>query len=343
MDVNELLTFLFLQSKIAAYSFHPFRRKKHFMLFRNCFATSLLFCILVAIAAAPFATAQGTPGGKTTIITEFTPLSQEELKKGTIRLFDGFSTYGWKDDVNVKVENGRLLTHYSLDALKNTPIWGAEGLAGELCTIPGGSSADLRTMVLQQVTMLPHNMTPLFDGKTLDGWSIRGKAEAVVVDGVIKLTNGSGSLASDGKYGDFILQLEYFTPVRPEGKGVNSGVFFRCIPEDMMNGYECQILNNAGAGDYERFIGTDTGGIFRRQVGRNVGPKDGEWNYLTLAAKGNRIATWVNGIQTADWTDERAPHANPRNGCRVEAGTIQFQGHDPETEILFRNIRIREL
>ena len=110
-----------------------------------------------------------------------------------------------------------------------------------------------------------------------------------------------------------------------------------------MNGYECQILNNPGAKDYESFIGTDTGGIFRRQVGRNVGPKDGEWNYLTIAAKGARMATWVNGIQVTDFEDERAPHNNPRNGKRTEAGTIQFQGHDEGTEILFRNIRIREL
>jgi len=307
---------------------------------RNSIVASLLFCLLTAIAAA-----QGTPGGKTPIITEFTPLYQEQLQKGTIRLFDGFSTYGWKGDV--KVENGKL--HASREKIEDTPYWFWVGLMGviteietqspDTATAPNRIATRMYTLRLNQAEL----MTPLFDGETLNGWSVRGKAEAVVENGVIKLTNGSGSLASDGKYGDFILQLEYWTPVRPEGKGVNSGVFFRCIPEDTMNGYECQILNKPGERDYQNFIGTDTGGIFRRQVGRNVGPKDGEWNYLTIAAKGNRIASWVNGIQVADWTDERAPHQNPRNGCRVEAGTIQFQGHDPETEILFRNIRIREL
>jgi hypothetical protein len=107
-----------------------------------------------------------------------------------------------------------------------------------------------------------------------------------------------------------------------------------------MNGYECQIFNSPPEEDYTKFIGTDTGGIFRRQVGRNVAPKDGEWNYLTIAARGANIATWVNGIQVTDWEDTRAEHANPRNGLRLQPGTIQLQGHDPSTKILFRNFRV---
>ena len=300
------------------------------MTFRNCLPASLLFCILTAIAAAQVTPTGGTPGGKTPIITEFTPLSQEKLQKGIIRLFDGFSTYGWKGDA--KIENG-ILNFEGND--EDTPRWffGEVGVGNDLF-IDG---------YIKQMEMRPTGMKPLFDGKPLTGWTIRGKAEAVVEDGVIKLTKGSGSLESEGKYGDFILQLEYFTPVRPSGKGINSGVFFRCIPGETMNGYECQILNKPGDNDYEKFIGTDTGGLFRRQVGRNVGPKDGEWNYITIAAKGRRMATWVNGIQVTDWTDEREPHDNPRNGCRVEAGTIQLQGHDAGTEILFRNIRLVNL
>ena len=123
----------------------------------------------------------------------------------------------------------------------------------------------------------------------------------------------------------------------------DSGVFFRCIPGENMNGYECQIFNAPPEEDYKKFIGTDTGGIFRRQVGRNVGPKDGEWNYLTIAARGANIATWVNGIQVTDWEDTREEHAKPRNGLRLQPGTIQLQGHDADTRILFRNFRVVEI
>ena len=300
----------------------------------RCCVAVVLFCVLTALAAA-----QGTPGGKTPHLADFNPLSEEELQTGVIRLFDGISTFGWKNDA--KVEDGILSFTGNLE---KTPRWflsekKLEGLTWQL----GVATYHGKISGISLIDAKPLATTPLFDGKTLTGWTLYGKAEAEVKDGAIRLTNGSGSLESDGKYGDFVLQLEYFTPVRPEGKGVNSGVFFRCIPGEIMNGYECQILNNPGEDDYKNYIGTDTGGIFRRQVGRNIGPKDGEWNYLTIAAKEARIATWVNGIQAADWTDERAPHNNPRNGRRTEAGTIQFQAHDPETEVLFRNIRIQEL
>ena len=289
------------------------------MFLRNCFAASLLLLFLTAVSAA-----QETP-----VFSGFTPLSEQHLQEGFLRPFDNVGTFGWRGEgADLRLNDRKL--HFT-GAVVNTPFyfWGFAAVPWNIF-----SPSD---------TARPEGMTPMFDGKTLEGWTLRGTAEAEVVDGAIRLTKGPGSLESEGKYADFVLQLEYFTPVRSAGQGVNSGVFFRCIPGETMNGYECQILNKPGENDYQRYIGTDTGGLFRRQAGRNIAPNDGEWNYLTIAARGARMATWVNGIQVTDWTDNRAPHNNPRNGRRVEAGTIQFQGHDPDTEVLFRNIRIREL
>jgi hypothetical protein len=55
------------------------------------------------------------------------------------------------------------------------------------------------------------------------------------------------------------------------------------------------------------------------------------------------MAVWVNGYQVTDWTDTRAPDENPRRGRRLEAGTLIIQGHDPTTDLSFRNMRIAEL
>jgi hypothetical protein len=71
--------------------------------------------------------------------------------------------------------------------------------------------------------------------------------------------------------------------------------------------------------------------------------KDHEWFTKTIVATGPHIAVWVNGEQVTDWTDERPPHDNPRNGQRLKAGTISLQGHDPTTNLRFRNLRIAEL
>ena len=286
------------------------------MTIRYCLTVSLLFCLFTAVVVAQD-TSKRTP-----ILTGFIPMPEQKLQEGYVRVFDNTTQFGWSG--TVMVNSGKL--HFT-GRVAETPFY-----------FLGYSVAPRHIMERTDTAKPVGTMTPLFDGKTLQGWTIRGDAQAVVENGTIKLTGGTGSLESDGKYADFVLQLEYKTD-----KVVNSGVFFRCIPGQVMNGYECQILNNPGDDDYRGNIGVDTGGLFRRQVGRNVGPKDGEWNYLTISARGSRMATWVNGIQVTDWKDERAPHENPRNGLRTEAGTIQFQGHDPGTEIWFRNICIAEL
>jgi hypothetical protein len=76
---------------------------------------------------------------------------------------------------------------------------------------------------------------------------------------------------------------------------------------------------------------------------RRQAAKDGEWFTMTVAAHGRHIATWVNGVPVVDWTDNRPPNDNPRNGCRLEKGPISLQGHDPTTDIDFRNLRLVEL
>ena len=61
------------------------------------------------------------------------------------------------------------------------------------------------------------------------------------------------------------------------------------------------------------------------------------------AANGRHMATWVNGYQMTDWTDDRKPDPNPRKGLRVEPGTISLQAHDKTTNLRFRNLQIGEL
>ncbi|MDR0610538.1 MAG: DUF1080 domain-containing protein [Planctomycetaceae bacterium] len=319
----------------------------------------LVTSIVFTIIALPFSSFGAEPDSsvKPPVLVGFDPLTETELQDGWIRLFDGVSLYGWRSiEGKYSVKNGLLVCVPNQNsAIRFTSRFGNSILTGErrpadakgnwtpftlrLETTPSGKTGThditLDSGQFRNIKIQPQGMKSIFDAKTLNGWTVKPNANAKVENGAIRLSGGSGSLESEERYGDFILQLEYKTD-----KPVNSGVFFRCIPGELMNGYECQIFNNPPEGDYKKFIGTDTGGIFRRQIGRNVNPQDGQWNYLTIFARGAQISTWVNGIQTADWIDERDPNPNPRKGRRTDAGTIQFQGHDQETNILFRNIRI---
>ena len=197
-------------------------------------------------------------------------------------------------------------------------------------------------VAFRNVRLRPLGLEPLLNGKDLAGWNTDRAGEgdfSVLPSGELQVKNGPGQLESIQSYGNFLLQLE----CQVNGDGLNSGVFFRCIPRDLMMGYESQIHNGMVDGDPTKPVDCGTGGIFRRQNARRIVARDHEWFAKTIVADGPHMAVWVNGIQVSDWTDDRPADENPRRGLRTKVGTIAIQGHDPTTDFLFRNLRIVEL
>ena len=86
-----------------------------------------------------------------------------------------------------------------------------------------------------------------------------------------------------------------------------------------------------------------TGAIYRRIPARTQAAKDRVWFGMTVLAEGRHLATWVNGLMVTDWTDNRPLKDNARNGYKLEAGPISLQGHDPTTNLDFRNLRLKPL
>jgi hypothetical protein len=199
---------------------------------------------------------------------------------------------------------------------------------------------------LRNLKLRPLESKPLFTGKNLDGWKVNAadpKRMAskweVTKEGELSVKNGPGDLVTEKEFDNFVLQLECKT----KGKALNSGIFFRCIPGQYQNGYEAQIQNAFVGEDRTKPVDFGTGAIYRRVAARKVVSNDNEWFTMTVVADGKHISTWVNGYQTVDWTDDRKEDENPRKGYRAAKGPLSIQGHDPTTDILFRNIRIAEL
>ncbi|MFO0826240.1 MAG: DUF1080 domain-containing protein [Gemmataceae bacterium] len=271
---------------------------------------------------------------------------------------------------------GKLNSRFELEgapvgvAVKNHLVWDTTKKVGKLTCdaekrgkpdqppsvqtrdIPGTGSQLIiseiagRSIGVRNVKLRPLNTSPLFAGKNLDGWKVNAadpKRMAskweVTKDGELSLKNGPGDLVTEKEFDNFVLQLECKTL----GDGLNSGVFFRCIPGQYQNGYEAQINNAIIDKDRTKPKDAGTGAIYRRIASRKVVSNDNEWFTLTVVADGKHIATWVNGYQTVDWIDDRKEDQNPRKGFRATKGPISLQGHDPTTDILFRNIRIAEL
>lgn len=197
-------------------------------------------------------------------------------------------------------------------------------------------------VAFRNIHLKPLELPSLFNGKDLTGWVTYPDMDSrftVTEDGHLHVEDGRGQLETEQSFGDFVLQLQCKTHA-PE---LNSGIFFRCIPRDIMMGYEFQIHNGVIDGDPRRPVDCGTGGIFRRQDARFVVAEDLQWFSMTMVVTGPHMAAWVNGLQVSDWTDERPPDENPRRGLRLEPGTIIIQGHDPTTDISFREIYAAEL
>ncbi|MDO4569228.1 MAG: DUF1080 domain-containing protein [Planctomycetia bacterium] len=284
----------------------------------------------------------------------------EQISGGWIALFDGESLYGWTSENPDLwlIENGTLVGNGGATLRSNARFASAqvsyqiqtaacadwvtktavlEGGRFEI-QVPAGETWKIRNIFLK-----PEKMDSLFNGENLDQWNLypemAGDFSVDAQEKQILVKNGPGMLETKAAYDNFVLQAAVFT----KEKNLNSGIFFRCIPGEKMNGYECQIHNGFKNDDRTQPLDAGTGAIFRRTTARYIPANDQEWFYVTIVADGPRLCTWVNGLQVTEWTDERKPNPNPRRGLRLEAGTIMLQAHDPTTDVMFRELRIQPL
>ncbi|GLC25906.1 glycosyl hydrolase [Roseisolibacter agri] len=174
---------------------------------------------------------------------------------------------------------------------------------------------------------------PLFDGRTLAGWrASENPATFRVEDGMIVVHGPRAHLFYDGPvlghdFRDFELRAEVMT--RP---GANSGIYLRTRfqPTDWPSqGYEVQVNNSHT--DWRR-----TGSLYAVQDVRES-ERDGEWFTVRAIVRGRRVQVMVNDRQTVDYTEPAD------SATRLTGGTIALQGHDPASEVRYRNIRIRPL
>lgn len=188
--------------------------------------------------------------------------------------------------------------------------------------------------------------TRLFDGKTLEGWTLVGKAGQgyIVRDGILICpSDGGGILMTNRDYSDFILRFEF----RLEKAG-NNGLAIRAPLEGnpAYMGMELQILDNEDP-MYARLEPAQYhGSIYMVEAAkRGALKKPGEWNQQEVTAIGRRIQVKLNRkmILDADLnkvTDPKTIAEHP--GIFRSSGRIGLMGHGP-SQVEFRNIFIRDM
>jgi hypothetical protein len=166
-----------------------------------------------------------------------------------------------------------------------------------------------------------------------------------VEDGVLT-RKGGGSIWTKEQYGDFILDLEFKV-----AEGTNSGVFFRTadIKDPVQTGIEIQIHDSHGREPGKHSCGA----VYDiKEPSVNTVKPAGEWNRMTIMAKGPNISIVMNDKQIVDidldnWTEaNKNPDGTPnkfktayKDAARV--GAFGFQDHGKP--VWYRNIRVKKL
>jgi prepilin-type processing-associated H-X9-DG protein len=200
----------------------------------------------------------------------------------------------------------------------------------------------------------PSDAVVLFDGKSLDGWTLAGDpgkpAGWKIVDGAMEVAARSGSIATKQSFGDVQLHLEWRAPSPPKGDGQergNSGVF-------LMGRYEVQVLDSYHNVTYADGHAAAIYGQYPPIV--NASRKPGEWQTYDIIfhrprfdASGKvtapaRMTIVHNGVFVQDdavLTGPTAHQQRPPYTSHADALPLALQDHgDP---VRFRNIWVRKL
>ncbi len=157
----------------------------------------------------------------------------------------------------------------------------------------------IAVILLQQVSNADE-WKPLWDGKTLAGWHVIGKGDWKIENGSIRGIQTKdepdyGHLVTDGSFTDFTIRLKFKSL-----KG-NSGLYFRIEEKGFsgVSGFQAEIdaANDVG-GLYE----TNGRSWVSQPTPEQVASwfKPGEWNEMTVTAKGGHVAVHINGIKSAE-------------------------------------------
>ena len=172
----------------------------------------------------------------------------------------------------------------------------------------------------------------LFDGESLDGWTVRGKAAWKVVDGALvgQSEGGHGHVYAAPELTD--LEVKGVFRVSSHGKSANSGLYFRANPlagnaDGYPGGYEAQICNSQDA--FTGWLwkpGTPTGKASALLT------KDGEWFSMRVKAVGTQIQIWVKDELVMTYQDDE-----------YKKGYFAIQCHNPGMTIEAKELYYRDL
>jgi hypothetical protein len=181
----------------------------------------------------------------------------------------------------------------------------------------------------------------LFDGQSINDWRASDEPGTFSVNAGEIIVKGPRSHlyylgpVENHDFKNFELKADILTFPK-----ANSGIYFHTTwqPKGWPdNGFEVQVNNSHS--DPKR-----TAGLYDVKDVYGVIAKDFVWFTMEIKVEGNHVITKVDGKVIVDYTeaDDWVPPKN-HPGRRIAHGTFALQGHDPGSEIHYRNIKVRVL
>jgi hypothetical protein len=183
----------------------------------------------------------------------------------------------------------------------------------------------------------------IFNGKNLAGWKTSDDNPGTfqVVNGEIVVHGPVCHLYYDGPVSDHnFVNFQWKADILTK-PGSNSGMYFhtKWQPDGFPHqGLEIQV-NNTHADPIK------TGSIYKAANIMNESPaKDDEWFTQMVIVQGRHIIVAINDKIVNDHVEPAKPEreAGWENNV-VGSGTLALQGHDPESEVHYKNIKVRPL
>jgi hypothetical protein len=185
----------------------------------------------------------------------------------------------------------------------------------------------------------------LFNGKDFTGWKVGGDQNTFQVKDGALVANGQVAHAfydgpvNNHDFKNFELMVDVMT-----APNSNGGVYFHTEFQDRgfpRKGFEVQVNNThrdpvkTGSLYHVKDVGID-------DIKEIV--KDNEWFTEYIVVRDNTVSIKLNGKEVVNWTQPADWNGGREGPGRVLShGTIALQGHDPNSTVYYKNIRIKPL
>src|SRR5947209_4355688 len=179
--------------------------------------------------------------------------------------------------------------------------------------------------------------TSLMDGTSFKGWKTAEEHPQTwkVEDGAFVAHGDRCHLfyvGDEKPFKNFDLKVEVMT-----GPHSNGGIYFhtKYQASDWPHaGFECQVNNTHS--DWIK-----TGSLYGLVNIAQSPAQDNKWWTQEIIVKGNSVTVLVDGKKVFEYNEPLGTQAGKDFARKLDEGTFALQGHDPNSTIRYRNIRVK--